>query len=128
MYINIPETLHKAPRRAYLFHAHLRRGGGLFNLETTMVSVLHKKLEYKVKKLKHETLEVTQPRIKNKLEFPVGESRISRDWLIQPNINKWTMIRWGEERGEGLKRDGIINFLSLKKKGGLLERGGTFER
>ena len=31
---------------AYLFQAHLR--GGLFNLETTMVSVLHKELEYKV--------------------------------------------------------------------------------
>ena len=28
-------------------------GRGLFNLETTMVSVLHKELEYKVKKLKY---------------------------------------------------------------------------
>ena len=28
------------------------RGGSLFNLETTMVSVLHKELEYKVEKLK----------------------------------------------------------------------------
>ena len=27
-------------------------GEGLFNLETTMVSVLHKELEYKVEKLK----------------------------------------------------------------------------
>ena len=27
--------------------------GGLFNLETTMVSVLHKELEYKVKELKY---------------------------------------------------------------------------
>ena len=27
--------------------------GGLFNLETTMVSVLHKELEYKMEKLKH---------------------------------------------------------------------------
>ena len=27
-------------------------GGSLFNLETTMVSVLHKELEYKVEKLK----------------------------------------------------------------------------
>ena len=27
--------------------------GGLFNLETTMVSVLHKELEYKVEKLKY---------------------------------------------------------------------------
>ena len=37
-------------RGAYLFRAHLR-GGDLFNLETTMVSVLHKELEYKDKKV-----------------------------------------------------------------------------
>ena len=30
-----------------------RGGGGLFNLEKTMVSVLHKELEYKVEKLKY---------------------------------------------------------------------------
>ena len=52
-----------SPRGAYLFEAHLRRGlietgglferGGLCNLETTMVSVLHKELEYKVEKLKY---------------------------------------------------------------------------
>ena len=29
------------------------RGGGLFNLEKTMVSVLHKELKYKVEKLKY---------------------------------------------------------------------------
>ena len=28
-------------------------GGGFFNLETTMVSVLHKELEYKEEKLKY---------------------------------------------------------------------------
>ena len=34
--------------------AYLRGGGGgLFNLETTMVSVLHKQLAYKVEKLKY---------------------------------------------------------------------------
>ena len=37
-------------RGAYLFQAHLR-GGDLFNLETTMVSLLHKGLEYIVEKL-----------------------------------------------------------------------------
>ena len=31
----------------------LERGGGLYNLETTMVSVLHKELEYEVEKLKY---------------------------------------------------------------------------
>ena len=39
-------------RGAYLFQAHLRGGGDLFNLETTMVSVLHKGLEYIVEKLR----------------------------------------------------------------------------
>ena len=53
------------PPGTYLFEAHLRRGlietgggliwegGRLCNLETTMVSVLHKELECKVEKLKY---------------------------------------------------------------------------
>ena len=47
------------PPRAYLFQAHLRggEGGGLFNLENMMVSVLHKDLEYKVEKLKYKKVE-----------------------------------------------------------------------
>ena len=36
---------------AYLFQSRLRRG--LFNLGKTLVSVLHKELEYKVEKLKY---------------------------------------------------------------------------
>ena len=47
--------------------------GGIFNLAQTMVSFLHKELEYKVEKLKYKKLEVRQPRIKNKSELPVGE-------------------------------------------------------
>ena len=49
----------KPPGGDYLIHAHLRggslieTGGGLFNLETTMVSVLHEEIEYKVEKLKY---------------------------------------------------------------------------
>ena len=35
-------------------------GGGLFNLAKTMVSVLHKELEYEVEKFKYRTLEVMQ--------------------------------------------------------------------
>ena len=38
-----------------------------------MVSVLQKKLEHKVEKLKYKKLEVMQPRIKNKSILPVGE-------------------------------------------------------
>ena len=37
-----------------------RGGGGLFNLEKTMVLVLHKELEHKVEKLKYKKLEVMQ--------------------------------------------------------------------
>ena len=48
-----------SPPEASLFQAHLRGGGGrletggLFNLETMMVSVLHKGIEYKGEELKH---------------------------------------------------------------------------
>ena len=48
-------------------------GGLLFSLKKTIVSVLHKELEYKVKKLKDKKLEVVKPRNKRKSELPVGE-------------------------------------------------------
>ena len=57
-----------------------------------MVSILHKKLEYNVEKLKNKRLEVMQPTIKNKSELLVGtinhpgsvhKKFYSRDWLIQ---------------------------------------------
>ena len=46
------------PVGTYLFRAHLTGGslietGGLFNLETTMLSVLRAELQYKVEKLKY---------------------------------------------------------------------------
>ena len=46
---------------------------GLFNLETTMASVLYKELEYKVEKLKYKKFYVMQPRIRIKSELPVGK-------------------------------------------------------
>ena len=53
----IPVNPLLSPPGAYLFQAHLRGGlietGGLFNLKTTMVSVLHKELDCKVEKLKY---------------------------------------------------------------------------
>ena len=74
------------PRGAYIFQAHLRRGGGglketgglferrgLFNLEMTMVSVLRKELKYKVEKLKYKKFYVMQPRIRIKSGLPAGK-------------------------------------------------------
>ena len=49
------------------------RDGGLFIVEKTMVSVLHKELEYKVEKLKYKRLEAMQPRIRIKSELPLGK-------------------------------------------------------
>ena len=68
---------------------------GLFNLTKTMVSFLHKELEYKVNKLKCKKLDVMQLRMKNKYELPIGEWNIpdrftqifySHDWLLQSLI------------------------------------------
>ena len=62
------------PGGSYLFQAHLKGrlieeglgGEGLFNLETTMVSVLHKELEYKLERSRTRSFYVMQPRIKIK--------------------------------------------------------------
>ena len=65
-----PSTKPAAGGRLYL-------NGGLFDLEKTMVSVLHKELEYKVIKLSGtKNLGVMQPRIRIKSEPPVGEYTI----------------------------------------------------
>ena len=53
------------------------RGEGLFNLEETMVSVLHTELEYIVRKVKYK-LVVMQPRIKNKYKLLVGETTLDQ--------------------------------------------------
>ena len=69
----------KSPRRAYLFQARLRRGGGfiergcLSNLAKMMVSIPHKELERKVEKSKDMKLVVMQPAINNKIELPAHE-------------------------------------------------------
>ena len=62
--MNYRKSSIKPPGGAYLFQAHLRgglietgslfeRGGGLFKLKTTMVSVLHKELDCRVEKVKY---------------------------------------------------------------------------
>ena len=61
---------------AYLFQAHLRGGinrdggGGrdLFHLEKTMVSVLHKELEYKVEKLKNKKVGGHAAEVQNQIQ------------------------------------------------------------
>ena len=45
----------------------------MFNLAKTVVSVLHKELEYKEEKLKHKKVKVMHLMIKNKSELPVSE-------------------------------------------------------
>ena len=85
----------------------LKETGGLFNLENTILSVLHKELEYKVEKLKYKTLEVMQPRIKT-----------SSWWINHPgsvyNLPFVSEEYVGEGIGE-LNRVGGINFLPLKR-------------
>ena len=51
----------------------LMETGGFFDLEKTMVFVLHKELVYKWKSLSTKRLEVVQPRIRVKSELPVGK-------------------------------------------------------
>ena len=48
-------------------------GGGLFHLEETIVSVLHKELEYKAESSSARRLEVMQSRIRIKSELLVGK-------------------------------------------------------
>ena len=47
----------------------MRGRGGLFDLAKTMVSVLHKELEYKVENFSNKKLEVMQQRIKTNPNF-----------------------------------------------------------
>ena len=56
--------------------------GDLFNVEETMVSVLHTELEYKVQKVNCKLVAV-QPKIKNKSELLVGE-KTNAPWISQP--------------------------------------------
>ena len=67
-----------------------RGGGCFFNLETTMVSVLYKELEYNVEKLRYKKCQAKQPRIriKAKLNHPgsVHTKFYGRNWLIQSII------------------------------------------
>ena len=49
------------------------RRRSLCNLETTMVSALHKELEDRVEKLRYKKLEVMQTRIRIKSKLPVGK-------------------------------------------------------
>ena len=61
--------------------------GGIFNLETMMVSVLHKELEYKVEKLKYE-IEVLGHAAENQNQIQTSQlvnkpSRISPHEVLQ---------------------------------------------
>ena len=83
-----------SPPGAYSFLTHLRGDliemGGLFNLEKTMVSVLHKELEYKVEKLKYKKLARScSRRTKTNLNFQlpnkpsqISPHEVSLSWLM----------------------------------------------
>ena len=75
-----PQTYRKSSRfRELIYFKPIWGGGGLnrdwgfFDLEKTMVFVLHKELVYKWKSLSTKRLEVVQPRIRVKSELPVGK-------------------------------------------------------
>ena len=98
------KNLNEALRVAYLFQAHLREGEGgkliwegeLFNLENTMVSVLHEELKYKVEELKNKKVGGYAAEDQNQIRTSSwyinhpgsvhGVKFYSRDWLIQPLI------------------------------------------
>ena len=74
-----PQTYRKSSRFGELIYfkpiwrGGLIETGGFFDLEKTMVFVLHKELVYKWKSLSTKRLEVVQPRIRVKSELPVGK-------------------------------------------------------
>ena len=55
------------------FEGGLFERGGLFNVERTKVSVLHREVEYGVEKLKYKKFQVMKPRISITSELSVGK-------------------------------------------------------
>ena len=100
---------------AYSFQAHLRGVGGgglketeglferegLFTLETTMVSVLHKELEYKVGKLRYKKLQAAEDQNQGQTKPSwIRPHDFLGSWLINiVYIYLWRIIRGGEGRG-----------------------------
>ena len=95
------KDLNETLRLAYLFQAYLREGGELisdgelFNLENTMVSVLHEELKYKVEELKNKKVGGYAAEDQNQIRTSswyvnhpgsVHVKFYSRDWLIQSLI------------------------------------------
>ena len=113
-----------SPQGGLLFQTYLRRGGGLFNLANTMVSVLHKELEYKVKNLS-KSWRSCSGGSKTNLNFQLVNktSQISPHELLQSwLVNTFNHLLVKNNNGEGR---GLISFLLLKREG-LLERRGAY--
>ena len=94
-----------------------------------MVPVLHKEQECEMKKLKYKKLEVMQPRKKTNPNFRHMNkpSWINPHEVLQPRLINTINTVWKKNKGDGRgaeKREGLINFLPLKREG-LLENGGA---
>ena len=86
-------------------------GGGLFNLETTIVSVLHKELEYKVERLKYKKwlghAAEGQNQIRTK-PSQVSPREVLQSWLV----NAVSHLLANNNLGEG--RGGLLTFFPWK--------------
>ena len=95
---------------AYLLQTHLRGSlietGDLFNLAKTMLSVLHKELEYKVEEPKYKKLEAMQLTIKPNPNLQlvnkpscISPHEVSQSLLIYPVQNLLVKNYMGEGKG-----------------------------
>ena len=69
---------------------------GLFNLQTTMVLVLHKELEYKVEKFLQLTIRIRTSTWWINHPRWVNTKFYSRDWSVHSIIYYWRIIRGGK--------------------------------
>ena len=100
---------------------HFRPIWGGLNREKTMVSVLHKELEYKVEKLKYKSWRSCSQASESNPNFQlvnkpswISPNEVLQSWLINTVYHN-LLVKNNHWRGEGLNRgEGLFNFLPLK--------------